>query len=174
MQRGERGVGADDSAVCLEEPGLAGADVQWKAPRDLVPAEDLERDPRLGERVPIRPPVAEIERSVPLDQRLARLGLELVPERDGLLREPHPAGVGIGEPEDPGAPVARASVVADPKLLHEGDGPAGPRERPRRGEPHHAGSDDDDLDVRPAHPTTLQRARRRRSKTPGRSRRSRR
>ncbi len=101
---------------------------------------------------------------MPLDQRLASLGLELAPERDSLLREPHPAGVGIGEPEDPRAPVARASGVADPKLLHEGDGPAGPGELARRREPHHAGADDDDLDVQAAHPTTLQRARRRRSK----------
>ena len=147
QQRLLREVGEDEASVGLEEAAPARLDPDREAALDLGGVQHLERRPARRERVAVGPPVAEVERPGLLQQRPAALGLELAPERVGLLREAHVALLGIREPDDPRAAVARAALVTDLELLAEHHVPPGQRERACRCEPHHAGADDHDLCV---------------------------
>ena len=61
--------------------------------------------------------------------------------------------LGIGEPEDPRAAVARPVGVADREPLHEHDLGAGAGQPPRRGRAHDPRADDGDVHV--GHPRSL-------------------
>ena len=94
-----------------------------------------------------RLPVSEIDRAGLVEQRAPPAGLELPPERICLLRQPHPAFLGIREANDARAAVTRAVAVSDLELLADHHAPSRPGERPCRGEAHHSGADDGDLGV---------------------------
>src|SRR5581483_12108054 len=93
----------------------------------------------------------QLEHPVQVEELLTALPLELAPPLQRLLREPHPLLLRVGEPEDPGAPVARAAGVAELELLVDDGVVSGAPERPRGGEPVQARADDGDLShaVRP-------------------------
>ena len=91
----------DDAAVRLIEPAVAGIGTDPEPVLDLTCVEHVERHLARGKRVAVRRPVAEVERPVQLEQRHAALGLELTPEREALLREPHPALIRIRKADDP-------------------------------------------------------------------------
>ena len=92
-------------------------------------------------------PVAEVECSGLVEQRTPEPSLELLPERICLLREPNPAFLGIGEPDDSRAAVTRAVAVSDFELLADHDVVSRLSEGPCRCEAHHSGADDCDLGV---------------------------
>ena len=141
----------DDPAVRLEQAALARVGADAESMLDLACIEHLERRPARRECIAVRLPVTEVERALQLEQAPAALRLELAPEREGLLREPDPALVRVGQAHDPRAAVARPARVAELELLADDD--VAPRlgECPCGGEPHHPGSDDDDLGVEGAH-----------------------
>ena len=150
-ERLDRRVGADDAAVRLEEPAVARIGHDAEPVLDLTRVEHLERHAALGQCVAVRPPVAQVERPVQLEQRAAALRLQLAPEREALLGEPDPARLRVREPDDAGTAVARTAVVAELELLADDDVATGAHELPRRREPHHARADDDDLGVDGGH-----------------------
>ena len=86
----------------------------------------------------------DFDQPVQLEQRLAALGFQLAPQCQRLLREPDVLGLGIREPEDPRAAVARAVVVADAELLVDGDFDTPPLQCPARRQAHDAATDDGD------------------------------
>ena len=137
-------VRADDPPVRLEEAVVAGIDPDPEPVLDLTGVEHGERRPAGGERVAVRPPVAEVD-AVQGEQRTAAVGLELAPEREALLRESHPARVRVGEAHDPGGTVAGAARMAELELLADDDVAPRPLQLPGRGEPHHTCAHDDHL-----------------------------
>ena len=80
-----------------------------------------------------------------LEQGAAGVGLELPPERQGLLRHAHVVGVVVGVPEDASGAVRAAAVVAGLEPLEQHHVMAAPGEPPRGGRAHGPGSDDDDV-----------------------------
>ena len=90
----------------------------------------------------------DLDQPVELEQRLAGLPLELAPERERLLREPHVLILCVGEPEDPRAAVARPVRVPDLELLVDDRFVPAAFQRPSGREPHHAPADDRDLHAR--------------------------
>jgi hypothetical protein len=84
----------------------------------------------------------ELEESVQLEQLLARLLLQLVPAREGLFRQLHELDLGICEPHDPRAAMARAARVTDAELLENNDVVPVPRERARGRTAHDPRADD--------------------------------
>src|SRR5207302_11509621 len=107
-----------------------------RLPGDAAGVERLARAVELRRR--------ELEQTIELEQRLARLALERAPRRERLAREPHPVRLGIGEPEDPRAAVARAAPVVELELLEDAHVVAVARKRPRSGGPRDSRSDDGD------------------------------
>ena len=166
-QRRDRVIGEHDAAVALEEAARARLDANREPAADLRGVEHLRLLAARGERPLVGLPVAEVERAVQFEQRPAGFGLERAPERIRLLREPHPARLGIGETDDPRSAVARAAIVSDRELLADDDVATRLGERPCRREPHHAGADDDDLGLdlspRSRHRRSVTRARRSRA-----------
>ena len=150
-RRGEQGferqIGIDDAAVLLEEPRRTGLDPQWKTALDLRAAEHLEADTTGGEatRFGSQSPRSRVPE---LEQRPAEFGLQLPPQRIRLLRESHPARVGVGQPDDARAAVARPEVVAELELLEDHD--VAPHRASARADasPITPAPDHGDLDVR--------------------------
>ncbi len=143
----QRQVGVHDPAVGLEEHGLAVFQPEREAALGLGPVQHLERRAARGQRIPVCLPVTKIDRAGLVEQRASPAGLELLPERIRLLRQPHPAFLGIGEANDARPAVTRAVDVSDLELLADHHAPSRPGERPGRGEAHHPGAHDCDLGV---------------------------
>src|SRR5207302_6956460 len=79
----------------------------------------------------------------PVEAEQARV--ELLPTGVRLLREADPELLGIRDPEDARATVARAAVVVELELLVHRDLRAALPQRPRGRATHHARTDDRDL-----------------------------
>ena len=90
-----------------------------------------------------------LEQAVQLEQRLARLGLELAPESERFLREADVFLLRVGEAEDPRAPVAGTARVSKLELLVDDDVVPASAKRTCGREPHHTCADDRDLLHRP-------------------------
>src|SRR3954470_4053707 len=143
-----------EGLVCPRDPGLRLHDGERAlghadrvTPFCLLPVEALPGDAAALERVRGRflERPHDLDEPLQVEHRLAALGLELAPEPERLLRQPHVLVLGVGEPEDPRAPVAGAVGIADLELLVDDGLVPAPLERPSRGEPHHARADDRDF-----------------------------
>src|SRR3954470_3458435 len=143
-----------EGPVCPRDPGLRLHDGERAlghadrvTPFRLLPVQALPDDAAALERVRGRflEGPHDLDEPLQVEHRLAALDLELAPEPERLLRQPHVLVLGVGEPEDPRAPVAGAVRVADLELLVDDGLVAAPLERLSRGEPHHARADDRDF-----------------------------
>ena len=152
-ERGERLVGVDDAGVGLEEHERVGLRGDTEPRLRLLAGEQLagyatrlEGSLRTDDALAV-----ELEQPVEEEQLLAALRLELAPARERLLRQPHPLLLGIGEPEDPRSPVARAARVPELELLVDDDVVSASSKRPGGREPVQPGADDGDVShaVRP-------------------------
>ena len=69
-------------------------------------------------------------------QRLARFGLQLVPEAEGLLSKLDILGSGVGDPDHARGAVRAAVLVTEGELLEQADPMPGPRQPPGRRAAH--------------------------------------
>ncbi len=90
-------------------------------------------------------PRRDLDQAVQLEKPRAALLLELGPAVARLGREPHPLRLGIREPDDPRAAVARAARVVRLELLVDDDVGAAARELPRGRRAHDPRADDRDF-----------------------------
>src|SRR5205085_10525762 len=136
--------GVEDAAVALDERLSPPFDPERR--REVGAVEELELDAAPGKRRgALLRPGAEVERAGRPEELLARLGLQLAPERERALCLRDPVRVVVDEPEDPPPAVARPARVAELELLQDDRLVTGTRERVCRRGAHDAGADDDDL-----------------------------
>ena len=139
LKRGQRAVGEHVARFGLEHPHEALRRAKVEPAHELVPVEDLGLDAFSGE-CPLRARlevVHELDDPGETEQRLAALCLELAPACERLLGEADPLLLGVGQPKDPLAPVARAPCVPLRELLVDDD-VAAPRAREPRPSPAHS------------------------------------
>src|SRR5687767_1101405 len=84
----------------------------------------------------IRVRYADVHAAGAQQQRLARFGLELVPEAECLLSELDILGSGVGDPDHARRAVRAAILMAEGELLEEADTMPGPRQPPGRRAAH--------------------------------------
>jgi hypothetical protein len=95
-----------------------------------------------------RPRIAIVDAAGRDQQFGAGLVFELSPQGLGPPSQVDIGGIGIGQPENPGASMRATALVASLELLQQDDVPAPPGQPPRRGRPHGPGADNYDLAVR--------------------------
>jgi len=145
-ERLPRKVGADDPRLGLEEHRPAVRDADRPALAGRFGLQQLVfGSPSVESVARARRGVADqLEQAVELKEPLARLGLELPPARERLLCELNPLGLGVRQPDDARAAVARPAHVTDVELLVDLDVVPTPRELPRRCGAHDPRSHDRD------------------------------
>ena len=152
--RGERGhaaTGGEDAVVLLvdadrpfREGVLRVAAAQLVGVEPLVGhAERVERASHLLHRVGVRH--ANVHAVRAQQQRLARFGLQLVPEPECLLSKLDILGSRVGDPDHARGPVRAALLVAEGELLQQADAMPGPRQPPGRRAAHRPTAHDDHI-----------------------------